>query len=91
MVGCAAKPVVMQVEIVKPIPKGENDIGWACMIAPRPKPPEPIIINYEDEDALRRVWVHVRAYNEMVQYLHDEDFWAESMNNCMLALVKALR
>ena len=54
-----------------------------------PSEPEPPIIEYDmSEDIVRRVFVHVRDYREMVQFAHDTREWMGMVRACLLRIVE---
>lgn len=75
-------PVPMAV--VAPIPKGAPpQCEW---IDDPPIPPDEITTLVDEDDVVRRVFVHIRQYNEMVAYAHDMFTLMTEVKACLATL-----
>lgn len=59
-----------------------------CAIEVIPSPPEYPTVPYaaDEDDILRRVFIHYRTYAEMVEFAHDLAAWARSVDQCVRSL-----
>ncbi len=57
-----------------------------CWLEDAPSVPEPITLNYDDDDIIRRAFVSVRQHNDLVAWIGDLANWMESVNACVVQL-----
>lgn len=91
--GCATKPtpvVITHPVLVKFEEPPRPDKPASCYLESMPTEPEEAKMYMEDDDIVRRVFVHVRQWNEMVQFAHDMTMWGASVAQCIDDLTGAL-
>lgn len=91
--GCARnKPLA--VVITNPLQvkvENEREKPSSCYaIESMPEAPTEISNLMEEDDIVRRVFVHIRQYNEMVQFAHDITMWGQSVALCLEDLTEKL-
>lgn len=58
----------------------------SCWLSDIPAPPPMKELNYEDDDIVRRVFVHFIDHNAVIQWTMDMVNWAEEMERCIYSL-----
>jgi hypothetical protein len=74
-------PEVVQVKIVE-MPERPG-----CLINEPPVPPMIIELNYEDEEILRRSFVHYLKGNELIEYDQRVYDWANEVRDCVYMML----
>lgn len=88
LLGCRGAGAPLPVSIVTPMEVTyTNKVTTYCpLVGEFPTPPEPIALNFDDDDIIRRTTVNIRQYNTMVTYAHDMQIWAQLTARCIQEL-----
>lgn len=84
-IGCGARTV----RIVAPIPVQPVKVlidppSWDCGVENPPTPPPPLSLNYDEEDDIvRRVFVHKLEFNDAVDWMFQVQSWMADLKACM--------
>lgn len=79
---------VLPVKIIAPIPQSAPT-PVACILEDVPKPPEPLVLDFENDNVIDRAMVHLRDYDLMITYAHDMATWGNLIGLCLRRLVAA--
>lgn len=91
--GCASKPVPVVIThpvLVKIEEEPKPDKPTSCYLESMPEAPKEIENLLQEDDVVRRVFVHIRQYNEMTTFAHDMTMWGGSVAQCIDDLTELL-
>lgn len=73
-----------QVEVTKfPTMEVKNPPRPYCWLDEAPIPPEEVSLIMEENDIVRRVFVHAREYNELVMWAKASTSWMTDLRVCL--------
>ena len=61
-------------------------VAPTCYFSARPELPELKRLDYDDDDVVRRVFVHWLDFNAVVQYERDVSAWMDDVEKCVLMM-----
>lgn len=81
--GCSPRIVRVPVSTVQDVRIVAMPSKASCYLSEMPSVPQPIELNFDDDDVIRRTMVSIREHNDLVQWAADVGHWMESVRICL--------
>lgn len=80
---CTRPNPVVPVRVVDPIMVKVEPTALDCYLEDPPQPPPELPLNLNDDDVIRRVYIHKLEYNDAIVWMHAMSAWSADLLACL--------